>query len=133
VVFQSFIAARAEPDQGIGGLSELEFLGVGGLPVIDELDPLEARCPFEDFQEAYLTVPVDTNHNQLESRLGCSLLQDKGICILWLTPSCVLSIRQCIYNHQIKVRIHEEFVPHLCRVHGSFIMDFVHSGSNART
>ena len=38
MVFQSCLAARTEPDRGIGGLSELESMaGVGWLPVMDEL------------------------------------------------------------------------------------------------
>ena len=60
MVFQSCLTARADPDRGIGGLRELELLGVGGLPVIDELDPLEKRGPFEDFQVAFMTIPVNT-------------------------------------------------------------------------
>ena len=47
MVFQSCLTARAEPDRGIVGLRELEFLGVGGLPVMDELEPLKKTGPFK--------------------------------------------------------------------------------------
>jgi hypothetical protein len=52
MVFRSCLTARAEPDRGIGGLRRLEFLGVGGLPVMDELEPLEKTGPFENLQVA---------------------------------------------------------------------------------
>jgi hypothetical protein len=45
MVFQICLTARAEPDRGIVGLRELEFLGVGGLPVMDELEPLKKTGP----------------------------------------------------------------------------------------
>jgi hypothetical protein len=64
MVFQRCLAARAEPDRCIGGLTELEFLGigwlVGWLPVMDELDTLEKRSPFENLQVAFMPVPVNT-------------------------------------------------------------------------
>ena len=59
VVFKSCLATWAEPDRGIVGLRELEFLGVGGLPVMDELEPLEKTGPFEHFQMAFVTIPVN--------------------------------------------------------------------------
>ena len=59
MVFRSCLTARAEPDRGIGGLHKLEFLGVGGLPVMDELEPLEKTGSFENFQMAFMTIPVN--------------------------------------------------------------------------
>ena len=59
MVFQSCLTARAEPDRGIGGLRKLEFLGVGGLPVMDELEALEKTGSFENFQMAFMTIPVN--------------------------------------------------------------------------
>jgi hypothetical protein len=59
VVFQSCLPTWAEPDRGIVGLRELEFVGVGGLPIMDELEPLEKTCPFQHFQMAFVTVPVN--------------------------------------------------------------------------
>jgi len=50
----------AEPDRGIVRLRKLEVLGVGGLPVMDELEPLEKTGPFENFQVAFMTIPVNT-------------------------------------------------------------------------
>ena len=60
VVFKSCLAAWAEPDRGIVGLRELEFVGIGGSPIMDELEPLEKTCPFQYyFQMAFVTVPVN--------------------------------------------------------------------------
>ena len=59
MVFRSCLTARAEPDRGIGGLRRLEFLGVGGLPVMDELEPLEKTGPFQHFQMAFVTIPAN--------------------------------------------------------------------------
>jgi hypothetical protein len=59
VVFQSCLTARAEPDRGIVGLRELEFLGVGGLPIMDELEPLEKIGPLKHFQMAFVTIPAN--------------------------------------------------------------------------
>jgi hypothetical protein len=50
MVFQSCLTTWAEPDRGIVRLRELEFLGVGGLPIMDELEPLEMTCPFSTFR-----------------------------------------------------------------------------------
>ena len=41
-------------------MDELEFLGVGVLPVMDKLEPLEKTGPFEHFQVAFMTIPVNT-------------------------------------------------------------------------
>ena len=60
MVFQSCLTARAEPDRGIVGLRDLESLGDFGLPIMDELEPLEKTGPFEHFQVAFMTIPVDT-------------------------------------------------------------------------
>ena len=59
VVFKSCLATWAEPDRGIVGLRELEFVGVGGLPIMDELEPLEKTRPFQYFQMAFVTIPVN--------------------------------------------------------------------------
>ena len=59
MVFQSCLTARAEPDRGIGGPLKLEFLGVGGLPFMDELEPLEMTGPFKNFQVAFMAIPVN--------------------------------------------------------------------------
>jgi hypothetical protein len=59
VVFKSCLATWAEPDRDIVGLRELEFLRVGGLPVINELEPLVKAGPFELFQMAFVTIPVN--------------------------------------------------------------------------
>ena len=60
MVFQSCHTARAEPDRGIVRLRELESLGGFGLPVMDELEPLEKIGLFEHFQVAFMTIPVNT-------------------------------------------------------------------------
>ena len=52
VVFKSCLATWAEPDRGI-------VVGVGGLPVINELEPLVKAGPFELFQVAFVTIPVN--------------------------------------------------------------------------
>ena len=49
--------AKSNEDLAIQILSE--FLGVGWLPVMDELDPLEKRSLLENFQVAFMTVPVN--------------------------------------------------------------------------
>jgi hypothetical protein len=59
MVFQSCLTTWAEPDRGIVGLREVEFLGVGGLPIMDELEPLEKTGPLKHFQMAFMTIPVD--------------------------------------------------------------------------
>jgi hypothetical protein len=59
VVFKSCLATWAEPDRGIVGLRELEFLGVGALRVMDELEPLVKAGPFEHFQMSFVTIPVN--------------------------------------------------------------------------
>ena len=43
---------------GVGG-SLWEFVGVGGLPIMDELEPLEKTRPFQYFQIAFVTIPVN--------------------------------------------------------------------------
>ena len=60
MVFQSCLTARAEPDRGIIGLRELEFLGVGGLPVVNELEPLVQAGSVDNFQMTFVAIPVDT-------------------------------------------------------------------------
>ena len=60
MVFQSCLTTWAEPDRGIVGLRELEFVGVDGLPIIDELEPLEKTGPFQHFQMAFVTIPVNS-------------------------------------------------------------------------
>jgi len=57
VVFKSCLATWAEPDRGIVGLRELELVGVGGLPIMDELEPLEKTGPFQHFQMAFVIIP----------------------------------------------------------------------------
>jgi hypothetical protein len=59
MVFQSCLATWAEPDRGIVGFRELGFVGVGGLPIMDELEPLEKTGPFQHFQMAFITIPVN--------------------------------------------------------------------------
>jgi hypothetical protein len=59
IVFKSCLATWAEPDRGIVGLRELDFWGVGELLVMDELEPLEKTGPFEHFQMAFVTIPVN--------------------------------------------------------------------------
>ena len=59
MVFQSCLTARAEPGRGVVGLRKLEFLGVGGLPIMDELEPLEKTGPFNYFQMAFMAIPVN--------------------------------------------------------------------------
>ena len=57
MVFQSCLAARAEPDRGIGGLSELEFLvGQSWMNLIR----WKREAPLRNLQVAFMTVPVDT-------------------------------------------------------------------------
>ena len=46
--------AKSNEDLAIQILSE--FLGVGWLPVMDELDPLEKSSPFEGFQVAFVSI-----------------------------------------------------------------------------
>ena len=58
VVLKSCLVTWAQPDRGIVGLRELEFVGIGGLPIMDELEPLEKTCPFEHFQMAFVTIPA---------------------------------------------------------------------------
>jgi hypothetical protein len=43
---------------GVGG-SWWELVGVGGLPIMDELEPLEKTGPFQHFQMAFITIPVN--------------------------------------------------------------------------
>ena len=59
VVLQSCLTTWAEPDRGIVGLREIEFVGVGGLPIVDELELLENTGPFQHFQMAFMTIPVN--------------------------------------------------------------------------
>ena len=59
MVFQRCLTTWAEPDRGIVRLRELEFLGIGGLPVMDELEPLVEAGSFEHFQMAFVTIPVN--------------------------------------------------------------------------
>ena len=59
MVFKGCLASWAEPDRGIVGLRELAFLGVGGLPVVDELEPLVQASPFEHFQMTFVAIPVN--------------------------------------------------------------------------
>jgi len=41
------------------GLRKLEFLGVGGLPIMDELEPLEKTGRLKHFHMAFMTIPVN--------------------------------------------------------------------------
>ena len=59
VVFKSCLATWAEPNRGIVVLRDLEFVGIGGLPIMDELEPLEKTGPFQHFQMAFVTIPVN--------------------------------------------------------------------------
>ena len=58
MVFKSCLATWAEPNRGIVVLRDLEFVGIGGLPIMDELEPLEKTCPFGHFQMAFVTIPA---------------------------------------------------------------------------
>ena len=53
MVFQSCLTTWAEPDRGI------KYVGVGGLPIMDELEPLKKTGPFQHFQMAFVTIPVN--------------------------------------------------------------------------
>ena len=59
VGFKSCLAIWAVLDRDIFGLRELEFMRVGGLSVMDELEPLVKAAPFEHFQMAFVTIPVN--------------------------------------------------------------------------
>ena len=59
MVFKGCLAAWAEPDRGIVRLHELEFLGIGGLPVVNEFGPLVQASPFEHFQMTFVAIPVN--------------------------------------------------------------------------
>ena len=59
MVFQSCLTTWAGPDRGIVGLCELEFLGVGGLSIMDELEPLEKTGPLKHFRMVFMTIPVN--------------------------------------------------------------------------
>jgi len=52
MVFKGCLAAWTEPDRGIVGLRELAFLGISGLPVVNELEPLVQAGSVENFQMA---------------------------------------------------------------------------------
>jgi hypothetical protein len=41
-------------------LRELEFLGVGRLPVMNKLEPLIQGGPVENFQMTFMAIPIDT-------------------------------------------------------------------------
>jgi hypothetical protein len=41
-------------------LRELVFLGVGGLPVVNNLEPLIQGGSVENFQMTFVAIPVDT-------------------------------------------------------------------------
>jgi hypothetical protein len=60
MVFKGCLAAWAEPGRGIVILRELNFLGVGGLPVINELEPLVQGGSIENFQMTFMAILVDT-------------------------------------------------------------------------
>ena len=55
----NLVSTWAEPDRGILRLRKLECVGVGGLPIMDELEPLEKTRPFQYFQMAFVTIPVN--------------------------------------------------------------------------
>jgi hypothetical protein len=57
--FQSCLTTWAETDRGIVRLRKLEFVGVGGLPIIYKLEPLEKTGPFQHFQMAFVTIPAN--------------------------------------------------------------------------
>jgi hypothetical protein len=59
MVFKGCLAAWAEPDRGIIGLRELELLGVGALPVVNELEPLVQASSVEHFQMTFVAIPVN--------------------------------------------------------------------------
>jgi hypothetical protein len=59
MVFKGCLAAWAEPNRGIVGLRELEFLGIGGLPVVDELEPLVQAGSVEHFQMPFVAISVN--------------------------------------------------------------------------
>jgi len=59
MVFQSGLTTWAESDRGIVGLCELEFAGVGALPIMDKLEPLENTGPLKHLQMAFMTIPVN--------------------------------------------------------------------------
>jgi hypothetical protein len=59
MVFKGCLAAWAEPDRGIVGLRELAFLGIGGLPVVNELEPLVQAGSIENFQMTFVAMPVN--------------------------------------------------------------------------
>jgi hypothetical protein len=59
MVFRGCLAAWAEPDRGIVGLCELEFLGTGGLLVVNEPEPLVQAGSVENFQMTFVAIPVN--------------------------------------------------------------------------
>jgi hypothetical protein len=59
MVFKGCLAERAESDRGIVGLHELEFLGIGGLPVVNELEPLVQAGSVENFQMTFVAIPAN--------------------------------------------------------------------------
>jgi hypothetical protein len=86
VVFKSCLVTRAEPDRGIAGLHELEFVGVCGLPIMGEPEPLEKACPFQYFQMAFVTIPVNP------FMFGAQILMEIGSINMFandvLVPAC---------------------------------------------
>ena len=59
MVFKGCLAAWAEPDRGIIRLRELEFLRIGGLPVVNELEPLVQAGSVENFQMTFVAIPAN--------------------------------------------------------------------------
>ena len=60
MVFKGCLAAWAEPDRGIVGLGELELLGIGGLPIVNELEPLVVQAgSVENFQMTFVVISVN--------------------------------------------------------------------------
>ena len=57
MLFKGCLAAWAEPDRGIVGLRELEILGIGELPVVNELEPLVQAGSVENFQMTFVAIP----------------------------------------------------------------------------
>jgi hypothetical protein len=70
-VFQSCLTARTEPDRGISGLRELEIWGIGGLPVMDELEPLERQAPLRTFR--WRSCPYQSRYADSLSVLGSEI------------------------------------------------------------
>ena len=102
----------------MGGLDLLDLRTESGIAAIKLLrDSVFAQS------ETGKMILINLYSSQVESGLGSPLLVDPTISVSYLTPTWITSIRQFLYQHNLRIDLTDSIEPQLRTIHDKFIMD----------